>query len=272
MRKDYLKKPGHFDSDPHSYEGIQKYEAFKNVPKNYWRFFLTDINDLKAEFKDQPCYIIGAGPSLDANLPYFKEHYSFDKATSLACDSAMGTCVHEGIYPTAFVSVEHERTDEVITDDIREQFRGARLLCPTWANPKLVDQFIGQVYFYNEDSPFWKAFLDHRDRFLPELPYVETRGINCGFACVSLARYLGASEVILLGFDGEYVNGKHHTKHLAFDIEQKEEDLLFHFEQFVNVCDGDFKIKTTNCSGQGILTPDNINVTCMSLQEKMEEL
>ncbi|QQO07967.1 motility associated factor glycosyltransferase family protein [Breznakiella homolactica] len=169
--------------------------------------------------------VIAAGPSLEAQLPELHENRK--NLFILAADTAIPVLVSAGITPDAAVSIDCQHISYY-------HFMGGiprdMPLFLDIASPPLLSSLSGNVRFFSSGHPLARYVSRH----WRSLPAIDTSGGNVTYAAVSLADYLGASEIFLYGADFSYPRGKTYARgtyiYPYFDIRQNRfspEESLF---------------------------------------------
>lgn len=222
---------------------------FLNLPE---AFGLPGAERFFNKFRNVPCVVVAAGPSLDKNLEYLKEIKG--KFPIIAVDTAYRNMIANGIKPDIvcaadssyensldFVGVESEVEVIIVTElmthpDILKVFKG----------PKVITTFGGGLYpqICSMREPFGKLIC---------WGSVTTMAFD-------LARNMGADPIVFIGFDLSFCDGRLHTRG------SYSEDILFeglnHFTSMENataeyICErGRFKF--VGDGGQIIYTDSNM--------------
>lgn len=147
-------------------------------------------------FKDLPCVIVSAGPSLKKNIHRLKDFNS--KVIIIAVDSAVPTLLEQGIKPHFVVAMDHRHRNADTLWDLWESLSESALLFLNQSTPYIPKLFIGKNYYYAYDAApvnvFFNNLLGGESQPVPNISSVAI------FAFV-LAEKLGCNPIILTGQD-----------------------------------------------------------------------
>ena len=76
------------------------------------------------------------------------------------------------------------------------------------ASPPVLTRITDKIIFFSSGHPFSQYLTSKWRRF----PYIDTSGGNVSHAAISLAQYLGAREITLLGIDFSFPEGKSYSR------------------------------------------------------------
>lgn len=175
------------------------------------------VPKLWGQFKDVPCVLVGAGPSLDKNLKYLR--WAQGRSIIISCDAALGPLLAEGIVPH-FVTVLDPQ-EKILRFFHGIDTHGLTLVAPTIVHPKILRFWKGRVIFYNKFAPDIEVLtqIQHDARHIGLL----TPGGNVLTISYDLAFQMGASPIIFTGQDLSYPRGKGHASGSFYD--GSEDDL-----------------------------------------------
>lgn len=207
------------------------------------------IPKLKGKFKDIPCILVGAGPSLDKNLKFLR--WAAGKSMIIACDAALLTLLSEGITPNLVTVLDPQ-------ERILRFFKGIdtyniRLVAPTIVHPKILHYWKGPVLFYNKFAPD-----------IPVLTQIQkdaqhvgalTPGGSVLTITYDLAFQMEANPIVFIGQDLSFPKGKGHSSGSFYD--GREEDL----QDFVIMRDGMHLVMEKNIFGKDVPTIKSMSVT-----------
>lgn len=276
----YKVDPKKFKCDDVPYEYLEKeYYGIDNARSNA-KYVNDTENYLMSKLSRKDGFVLGCGPSIDRNLNYFVDNYNCHHGVVLACDSIMQRLYELRFKPTFFVTSEHDsepcvgatHTSEVlISDEARKFFVDVPLIASIMANKKYVDRYPGPKHMVVDACAIWNSWLKYSDRFIDDaVPRVWNPGNNVGFLCIGIARRFNATRAILLGMDMMTYEDGHHMKghfdeHSPMKIQ--EDGFKRAMEFFVSVNDGEFGIKTLNCTTRGALSPDVCSCELRNIEE-----
>ena len=201
---DEIKK--HFDQiheaigffDDHLFATSQGIELINNKHK----FVLN--KPLKKEYKDLPVFVIGAGPSLDHDIPFLRKYQ--DKAIVVACGTAIDSLYHAGIKPDFYVNLERtfnigDSTLGVIPD--QKFLQDIIIVASDTCHRNTLKYFKNSAIFAKNDEPFFPYLT----AYYPELEKIQEIKLSnpvVGNAGLASAIYFGFENIYLFGVD----NGK----------------------------------------------------------------
>ncbi|MEX0692934.1 MAG: 6-hydroxymethylpterin diphosphokinase MptE-like protein [Rhodospirillales bacterium] len=168
-----------------------------------------------------PCFIVGCGPSLDADLVHIKN--LADKAIIISSGSALGPLLNAGITPDFQIEVENEGILPVMQHvaehhDISE----ICLVTSTTAEPEIVDYFKRIIYHFRPALSPYGIFSDNPAN---TIPYHDPSVVN---SSLGFAQDLGFREFYFFGCDMGTKNPKlHHARnsyHFAPDAVLPDND------------------------------------------------
>ncbi|KAF3363368.1 Uncharacterized protein PHSC3_000056 [Chlamydiales bacterium STE3] len=204
------------------------------------------IKGLLGMFANIPCFIIGAGPSLQKDLPLLAELE--DKALFFAAGSAVNVLNSSGIYshfgggidPTK-VQISRMRTNAAFETPF---FYTNRF------NSEAFDLIHGPKIFTPQDpEKKWYAWFQN------EVNIANPFAINTGFStsnfCTSIALHLGCNPIIYLGMDMAYSEGVKYTSGVEAypgDSKEVQESLKKQHPDAIRVANYEGKVFDTTIS------------------------
>lgn len=171
-----------------------------------------------------PCFVVGCGPSLDADLEHIKR--LADKAIIISSGSALGPLLNAGITPDFQLEVENEGILPVMRHvakhhDISE----ICLVTSTTVEPEIVDYFKRIIYHFR---PALSPYGIFSDNIKNTIPYHDPSVVN---SSLGFAQDLGFREFYFFGCDmGTKDANLHHAQH------------SYHFAEDAVLPDNDFSI------------------------------
>lgn len=97
-------------------------------------------------YSNLPMVLVAAGPSLDKNIHVLKEHK--DKFLIMCADINLFRLLGEGIKPDFVVNLDPQLDTLKFWEDI--DTTGLTLISSTLTNPKLLDVWKGNIFFFNQ--------------------------------------------------------------------------------------------------------------------------
>jgi hypothetical protein len=158
------------------------------------------VQSLKNKFKELPCVVVGAGPSLDKNI----QHLSHIKENALiiAGDAALKPLLSHNIIPSIVVCLDPQEDIAKFFTGVSHQ--GMTLVAPTIVHPKILDVWEGRVVFYNKYAPDI-PLLTQIQNALPKLGVLTPGGTVLSVA-YDLAFQSASDPIIFVGQDLSYEN------------------------------------------------------------------
>jgi len=170
--------------------------------------------------------VVAAGPSLDTQITEIAE-LKKNGAFIISADTAFPVLAHNKIEADAVVSIDcqhisyfhlftainSKRAIVSETSALDESFKAkpSRVipLILDIASPPMLSRFPGFTpVFFSSGHPLARYFSDGCEC----LPVLDTSGGNVTYACLSLAEYLEAKEIIFFGADFSYVNSQTYAR------------------------------------------------------------
>jgi hypothetical protein len=147
----------------------------------------------------QRAFITGAGPSLESQIPALRAVR--ETGFLIASDTSLPALLSYGITPDLVISIDCQLVSyhhflQGIPD------RVPLLLDP--ASPPVLTRLSRRSAFFASNHPLSLYLSSHWRR----LPFIDTSGGNVSHAAVSVAKFLGAKQIYLLGIDFSYPEGK----------------------------------------------------------------
>lgn len=176
----------------------------------------------KIDKEKRPAIVVSAGPSLDKNINELKK--AKDKAFIIVVDTALKAVLRAGIVPDLTITIDPHKPLILFED---ERIRKLPMIFCIMSNKQVIDSQKGEKIFFGDSESYIQAIFNKYDKKLSTL---ETGGsVACN--AFSTAVFLGFKNIILVGQDLAYPNGKEHTKD-AYDneAENKLKDGKRYFE------------------------------------------
>lgn len=156
----------------------------------------------------KPVIVAGAGPSIKVNAKDLKERGDI---TLISCLHNFHYLEDQGVPADFYVSLDAgEVTVEEVSeggehdpDYYWEKSKGRKLLCYIGTNPKLLEKWQGEVYFFNAPVPD-QPFIEYVESIEKFNLYVSNGGHVLG-ACLYIAKaFFGASITAYIGADNSF--------------------------------------------------------------------
>lgn len=169
---------------------------------------------LKDKHKNERCFIIGNGPSLNLlDLTKLKNEITFGvNAIYLNYDKMH---FHPTYYVVEDYLVAEDRASEI------NAYKGPEI--------KFFGTFLEYVLKADEKTIVTNTILDYSEPFIPRFSKNALRKLGVGgsvtFQCLQLAYYMGFKEVYLIGFDHNYAIPKEANLSLSTQIISESDDV-----------------------------------------------
>ena len=187
---------------------IQSGRNFDNLFKSY------NGKALEGKFADVPAIVLGAGPSLDQFISFYKEHKIEGEALIIACDASLRRLLKEGIRPHIVTRCERKLT--AIFDGVeKKDTKGIIYAYYPWCDPEFVENFEESMVLYRDNGLCLWTELDHLRC---------NGGVSSANAGLELAVDLGCRNIVLSGVDLCFLDGKSHTDGtmVEFDLDKSK--------------------------------------------------
>jgi SAM-dependent methyltransferase len=196
-------------------------EARKRFAGGYLLNTLTNLPILAAEadaaaltdlFTGIPAIVVGAGPSLDDNLPALRQLQ--DRALLIAVDTAVRPLLAAGIHPHLVVSVDPSDTNARHLNDLPD-VRGLWFVGEGSLAPSVFPQFAGRTFIYkvsNHDP--WPWLAEHgadRAKLLTWGSVLTT--------AFDVARQAGCDPIVFAGSDLAYTDGLQYCRNTVYEAD-----------------------------------------------------
>jgi hypothetical protein len=147
----------------------------------------------------QRAFITGAGPSLESQIPELR--MIRETGFLIASDTSLPALLRYGITPDLVISIDCQLVSyHHFLQGMPEQVP----LLLDLASPPVLTRLTRLSAFFTSSHPLSLYLSSHWRR----LPYIDTSGGNVSHAAVSVAEFLGAKQIYLLGIDFSYPEGK----------------------------------------------------------------
>ena len=170
----------------------------------------ADASALRDAFTDVPAIVVGAGPSLDANLSALRDLQN--RALLIAVDTALRPLLTAGIRPHLVVSVDPSETNARHLNDLPD-VRGLWLVAEGSLTPSVFAQFAGRTFIYkvsNHDPWPWLAAQGADRATLQTWGSVLTTAFD-------LARSAGCNPIVFAGSDLAYTDGLQYCRNTVYE-------------------------------------------------------
>lgn len=153
-----------------------------------------------------PVVLVVAGPSLDKNIHHLKEYVN--NCIIVCADVVMFKLLENGITPDFVVNIDpHESISRFFE---KCDTSNSTLVCPVTTNPKTLEIWRGNIFFYIQDDVKESAKGQTLKRISKNIKSWGTivNRYFVGAAMLQFAAVLNPSVVILVGYDFAYTDDK----------------------------------------------------------------
>ncbi len=174
------------------------------------RWFINTLNNLEAAEKAtttippvQTALVIGAGPSLEVQMPEIKQ--LMPDSFIISTDTALPALLKFNIKPNLVISIDCQH---ITYFHFLEGLPQGIPLVIDLASPRNMTKLTENILFFTSGHPF-SLYVKNKWR---SFPFIDTSGGNVSHAAVSLAYSLGAKHIHLFGVDFSYPRGKSYAR------------------------------------------------------------
>jgi hypothetical protein len=147
----------------------------------------------------QRAFVTGAGPSLESQIPELRSIR--ESGYLIASDTSLPALLSYGVIPDLVISIDCQL---VSYHHFLQGMPDQVPLLLDLASPPVLTRLSRRSAYFTSNHPLSLYLSSH---WRP-LPYIDTSGGNVSHAAVSLAKFLGAKQIYLLGIDFSYPEGK----------------------------------------------------------------
>ncbi|MDD5065751.1 MAG: DUF115 domain-containing protein [bacterium] len=175
-----------------------------NIFRNHGKFLSSKgIDGFSGSFRDKPCLVISAGPSLNDSIAMIRDHQ--EKFIIIAVDSIFQTLVRQGIDPDFVVTVDPQYINFKYFEYNR--YFKASLVSEISAFPLTLKKYRGPIYFFSSVFPLARFM----ERFTSAKGEIDMGG-SVSTTAFDLAVRTGADPIILAGQDLAFLKDRTHAK------------------------------------------------------------
>ncbi|MBT5867857.1 MAG: DUF115 domain-containing protein [Nitrospinaceae bacterium] len=185
------------------------------------------VTALKNKFRDLPCIVVGAGPSLDKNIRFL--HRAKNKAVIISCDAALKPLMHHGIIPDFVVCLDPQ--EDIARFLTNVPHAGITLVVPSIVHPHVLELWESDVLFFNKFAPDIPTLVQIQ-KLVPHIGIL-TPGGTVLSVTYDLAFQAGGNPIIFVGQDLSYPKKKSHShgsdaagKGLKFMMDKQKDQLV----------------------------------------------
>jgi hypothetical protein len=161
---------------------------------------------LKNRFRDIPCIVVGAGPSLDKNIRYLRK--ACEKAIILCCDAALKPLLSHNIVPNFVVVLDPQEEIARFLSNVPQ--RGITLVVPTIVHPNILELWQGDILFFNKFAPDIPTLVEIQ-KMVPQVGIL-TPGGTVLSVTYDLAFQAGCNPILFVGQDLSYPKKNSHSR------------------------------------------------------------
>jgi hypothetical protein len=160
------------------------------------------VSDYKDKFKDMPCIIASAGPSLEKQLPLLKQIEN--KIIIIAVGAAMKTLKKHHISPHFIVTIDPLDKNLKYFEDI--EFTREVLVAPIVSASNVLKHFKGTLVL----AQYSPKFDEMSEKTLGRMGYLDSGG-SVANSTYSFAKHIGVNKIIFIGQDLAHTGGQSHA-------------------------------------------------------------
>lgn len=209
-------------------------EMIRNCHANLRRWDMRFIEPRLRREQAWPVILVGAGPSLDADLPHLKALQ--ERAIIVSCGTSIGILLKNGIRPDFHCEIERGELVYTLLSKVCAEhgFEGITLIASTTVDPRVPSLFERRWFFVRGGLSALPVLTPQ----IRELPHVDPLCCNAAFASMAA---LGFRNIWLFGLDlAQKEEGRHHaTDSVYYQPENKDWDDIYR-RRFDRVVPGNF--------------------------------
>ena len=161
------------------------------------------VIDYKDKFKDMPCIIASAGPSLEKQLPLLKQIEN--KIIIIAVGAAMKTLKKYHISPHFIVTIDPLDKNLKYFEDV--EFSREVLVAPIVSASNVLKHFKGPLIM----AQYNPKFDELSEKTLGRMGYLDSGG-SVANSTYSFAKHIGVNKIIFIGQDLAHTGGQSHAE------------------------------------------------------------
>ena len=230
---------------------------------------------LKNRFRDIPCIVVGAGPSLDKNIRYLRK--ACERAVILCCDAALKPLLSHGIVPNFVLVLDPQEEIARFLSNVPQ--KGITLVVPTIVHPSILELWKEDILFFNKYAPDIPTLVEIQ-KMVPQIGIL-TPGGTVLSVTYDFAFQAGCNPILFAGQDLSYPKKNSHShgteaggKGLKSTVEKEKDSIILEkdmnnkqlrtlksmsvskqwFSWAFTTWKRDNPLSVSNCSEAGILT------------------
>ena len=161
------------------------------------------VIDYQDKFKDMPCIIASAGPSLEKQLPLLKQIEN--KIIIIAVGAAMKTLKKHHISPHFIVTIDPLDKNLKYFEDV--EFSREVLVAPIVSASNVLKHFKGPLIM----AQYNPKFDELSEKTLGRMGYLDSGG-SVANSTYSFAKHIGVNKIIFIGQDLAHTGGQSHAE------------------------------------------------------------
>ena len=161
------------------------------------------VIDYQDKFKDMPCIIASAGPSLEKQLPLLKQIEN--KIIIIAVGAAMKTLKKYHISPHFIVTIDPLDKNLKYFEDV--EFSREVLVAPIVSASNVLKHFKGPLIM----AQYNPKFDELSEKTLGRMGYLDSGG-SVANSTYSFAKHIGVNKIIFIGQDLAHTGGQSHAE------------------------------------------------------------
>lgn len=195
---------------------------------NNWSMYLEGLPSdvFKDGFREKPCIIVGAGPSLDKNIKALKSVRH--QALVIAVDAALDRLLEEGIVPDSVATIERTEKSSLFYDK-HQRIEDIVFLGPSLIQSDIISKFDMRIFTGRAQDPLI-------DGVIRQLGFESLEiGANVSHLPLAFAKYMGCDPIVFVGMDLAYQDDRTHAGSLG---ESHDIQNLYHKDEHVTYVKG----------------------------------
>lgn len=182
------------------FEEIASKNCIYNIKDALYQNTLSDLIKYMKAYTDRPAVIVSAGPSLDKNINQLKK--AKNKAFIIGVDSAVRVMVSAGILPDIIVTIDPQKS---VARFKLTEIQSIPMVCDIFFNWHITEVYSGKrFYTFTSRSAAMQLLSDDETDML-------MTGGSVANTAFSLAENIGFKDIVLIGQDLSYPEGKKHA-------------------------------------------------------------
>jgi len=205
--------------------------TLRNIVMNAGAYTTSSgILPLKDSCEGRAAILIAAGPSLQRNLELLEDPTIRERSVIIAVQTMLKPLLERGIKPHFVTALDHHEISKRFYEGLTEKdVEGVRLIVEPKANAAIIEAFPGEIVCTCEKQ-LDELLGSKLSRDMGEIP----PGATVAHLNYYLARYMGCTNIILIGQDLGFTDGQYYSSgaaiHTVWSGELSEHRTLEMFE------------------------------------------